>query len=415
MTVTAAAIAARSLRVRHCVLQQPHRRALASSSGSNNSGSDAATPSEEATAVAMNEAGQGEAARTDGAQVPAVKRPSDVAEVTPSAVESIDNILIRAHRREVVERVGPQAERYLPTPDPTAFLLPDSRLEPSERRWQKIFVALPWMVFACMLSAPLLLIHTGLPVLQKRTEESRRAAEARNAQLALGARVPEFTVVSFSQMPDVLERPFPTLLLLFDPATFASSLFLPFLRDLEKALRAAGLAVTVAALDLSSTPGPPDSFLWEYPRALTPHIQLVVPRAQDGEAGVVDYHGRWTAVELAEAARGLAGPYSPDVPVEELLRLDMGLEEFREALFELLFIDDMAQPSTATSVLRAPWWRRLLRVGRSTSAVETVPLSFEERRAEAVREAMQTVDLSAGLEMAITSCRDASGRLRAEA
>merc|ERR1719409_1180282 len=106
--------------------------------------------------------------------------------------------------------------------------------------------------------------------------------------------------------------------MIFHPSTFASKLFLPVLRDLAEIFRAAGLVVSVSALDVSASPQPPQEFLWEYPPALAPHLQLVLPRARDGEAGVVDYDGSWNVSALAEAARRLAGPYAPAVPEEKL-------------------------------------------------------------------------------------------------
>lgn len=341
------------------------------------------------------------------AHPPAVRGPGEALATSTSGgeVESIESILIRSHRQELVERVGPKVERYLPTEDPNAFLLPDNRLEPAERWWQKVFVAVPWMVFACMLAAPMLLVRTNLPWLQKRAVEDRRAAEVRTAALATG-RVPEFAVVCFSQMPDVLERPFPTLLFLFDPATFASKLFLPALRDLEKVLRAAGLQVAVAALDMTATPAPPASFLWEYPRALAPHLQLILPRARDGEAGVVDYDGRWTAAALAEAARGIAGPRAPDVPMEELARIDALLEALRETLFELLFID-LNEGATEG---RRGWWSRLTGLGAQSS--EAAVAAARQTQEKAKEEAERSLDFSAGLDTALASCQESLRKLR---
>lgn len=334
-----------------------------------------------------------EAVATGGTTQPAVQ-PGDAvgAPLRDEVAEPIEQILMRSHRTEVIARVGPRAERYLPTEDPNAFLLPDSRLDPGERTWQKVFVALPWMVFACMLSVPLLLVRTNLPFLQKRAEEDRRAAEAREAALASSSRVPEFEVLSFWQVPDVLERPFPTLLCLFDPETFASALVLPLLRDLEAALRAAGVRVAVAALDLTASPAPPEGFAWQYPRATSPHLQLIVPRAKDGEAGVVDYEGRISAVAFAQAADQLAGERSPEVPLEDLRRMEGRLQELREALFDLAFLEDApAQRS----------WR-----GAAKARAEA-----EAARAQALR----AVDISAGLEVALASCKEQLAKLQARA
>ncbi|CAE7847614.1 unnamed protein product, partial [Symbiodinium necroappetens] len=134
--------------------------------------------------------------------------------------------------------------------------------------------------------------------------------------------VADFQVVNFGQMPDVLERPFPTMLILFHPATFASKVFVPALRDLEGLLRKAEIPVSITALDLTAsphtkcvqeeredskpgrkktTPGGTDVAR----KAVAPHIQLILPRSMDGEAGVVDYDGVWDARSLAKAACGM--------------------------------------------------------------------------------------------------------------
>jgi len=332
---------------------------------------------------------------------------------TTAVGEAIEETLIRIQRREVVERHGSQAERYLPTEDRTAFLLPDNRLEPAERKWQKVFVALPWMVFACMLATPLLLVRTNLPWLEKRAEEEREAAAERQAALVPAARVPGFEVVSFGQMPDVLERPFPTVLLVFNPTTLASKVFLPAMRDVEQLLREAGIAVSVAALDLTASPGPPSEFFLEYPSALAPHMQLIVPRAQDGEAGVVDYDGPWSAGGVLEAARTLAGPRTPGVPVEELARLDERIGLLRDALFDLLFVEEDPRAAAAVAARRPSWWRRALR-GKPTPAEEAEVADVSEAvRAASVERLEQALDLAGGLEAAISSCRTALAELRA--
>eukprot|EP00439_Symbiodinium_sp_Y106_P077437 s242_g16.t1 len=225
----------------------------------------------------------------------------------PAVDNSIEAILARSRRKELMARAGPGAVRYLPSEDPNAFLLPDNRLEPAERKWQKLFVALPWLTFAAMLALPTLLVHGNLPYLLQRAEHEKQAVGRR---VALADRVADFQIVNFGQMPDVLERPFPTMLILFHPAT--GTVFVPALRDLEGLLRKAEIPVSIAALDLTASPYtkcmqqvqpvPPDAFLWEYPAAVAPHIQLILPRSMDGEAGVVDYDGVWDAQSLAMAA-----------------------------------------------------------------------------------------------------------------
>lgn len=328
---------------------------------------------------------------------------------TGKADDSIDAILLRRSRQEIVERAGPGVQRYLPAEDPSAFLLPDSRLEPEERKWQKIFVALPWLTFAVMLTVPFFLVRSQLPWIQEQAEEERRRAAERQAAGEPARRVPDFTVVNFGQMPDVLESPVPTIVMLYDPSTYASQLLLPALRDLSAALRAAEINVAVAALDLSASPAPPDDFLWEYPRALAPHFQLVVPRAREGEAGVVDYDGRWSAHGLAEAARRLAGPYAPAVPPEEVARIERGLDRLRDVLFDVYFVE--GTESKALSKGGAGFLRRLF--GRGDTVAD--PAGAPEAMAVATAAAALSEGLSGGLEAAIAACEAEMRRHRVAA
>jgi len=307
---------------------------------------------------------------------------------------SIEAILARSRHKDLIERVGPQALRYLPSEDPNALLLPDSRLEPPERRWQKIFVALPWLTFALMLGTPLLLVYGNLPFLQQRAEHQRQAGPASRPE----AKVASFQVVNFGQMPDVLERPFPTMLMLFHPATYASKVFLPALQELEGLLRLAQLPVSVAALDLTASPSPPASFLWQYPAAGSPHLQLILPRSLDGEAGIVDYDGPWSSRALSAAACRLAGP-AAELPVEEVERLEGQIQRLRDLLFDLLFLEE-------PRITEASRWQRWFG-SRQDGESER-----EHQRQQMVHELVERIELHSGLEAAIASCEKALAKLR---
>ncbi|CAE7653313.1 unnamed protein product [Symbiodinium pilosum] len=321
------------------------------------------------------------------------------------ADSSIEDILVRSRRKDIITRVGPAAVRYMPTEDPHAFLLPDNRLEPAERKWQRLFVALPWLTFAAMLALPVLLVHTNLPYLVQRAEHEKQAAGKK--LIPLSERVPDFQIVNFGQMPDVLERPFPTMLILFHPATLASKVFVPAMRDLEGILRNASIPVTVAALDLTASPMPPEAFLWEYPAAVSPHIQLILPRSMEGEAGVLDHDGGWNAHSLAAAASRLAGPRAPEIPAEEISRLDNGIQRLRDLLFELLFLQEMPAQDNRR---KASWWRRWLHLvpHQDPSAVDAA----ERDRWQAIYQVEQEIDLLHGLDAAIASCETALHRLQ---
>jgi hypothetical protein len=290
--------------------------------------------------------------------------------------------------------VGPEAERYLPSKDPNAFLLPDERLRPEERWWQKIFVMLPWATFCVMLSIPMLLVTGNLEWLQNMADKDREAAERRVTQYE-EAKVEPFRVVNFGQMPDVIERPGPTMVLLFDPSTFASKVYLPAFRDLANVVKRTGIKCSVAALDMSIDVTVPEEFQWDYPRSLTPHLQLIVPRARDGEAAVIDYDGRWTAVSLFEAARKLDNPYAPKVSNEELAVWDANVDQLRSLLFELYFVED----GICTNTEEQRRWFSRRGVKRSADA-------------DAIDFAKHSVDLGGGLDDTIKACEIALRQLR---
>jgi len=316
--------------------------------------------------------------------------------------ESVESALVKISRRHVIERMGPGAERYLPSEDRMAFLLPDERLEATERHWQKVFVALPWLVFACMLVMPLLLVHVNLPWLEKRAGKDKLASQSRISSVVQAARIPSFEVINFGQMPDVLDRPFPTMVLLFDPATISSKIFLLAFQDVEVLFRRAGIPMSVVALDLSAHPCPPDSFLWQYPRAMTPYLQLILPRSHDGEAGVIDYDGQWSAQALVEAARSVAGTRGLGISHDDFSSLDNGISCFRDALFDLLFVSEAAPPIHGAASARPSWWRRL----RGASQSRTGPA--EEELLAAIADTERSLVLTGGLSAAAASCQPGS-------
>jgi len=151
---------------------------------------------------------------------------------------------------------------------------------------------------------------------------------------------------------------------------------------------------------MSAKPQPPHDFLWEYPPALTPHLQLVIPRAREGEAGVVDYDGRWSVLAIADAAKRLAGPYAPAVPAEELSRLETQLDRLRDLLFELVFLEGSAESSEISrqGSERPSFLARLF--GRASPKVAAQPKGLAENL-EA------KLDISGGVAVAIASCEDA--------
>merc|ERR550532_138985 len=235
----------------------------------------------------------------------------------------------------------------------------------------------------------------NLPWLEKRADKDRLASQSRTAPVVQAARILPFEVINFGQMPDVLDRPFPTMVLLFDSSTISSKIFLPAIQDVEVLLRQAGIPVSVVALDLSAHPCPPDSFLWQYPRAMAPYLQMIVPRAHDGEAGVIDYDGQWSAQAIFEAARRVAGIPVQGISHDDFSLLDHGISSFRDDLFELLFVSESASSNHGAASAQPSWWRRLLGASQS-------------RAGPAVAETERDLVLTGGLRAAAASCQQGS-------
>ena len=85
----------------------------------------------------------------------------------------IEELLLQRRKQDYMEmypdRDVKEFERYLPSSDPYAFLIEDSKLTEKERIWQKIFVALPWVVFVAMVCTPFVLVHSCSAYLTGRT------------------------------------------------------------------------------------------------------------------------------------------------------------------------------------------------------------------------------------------------------
>lgn len=131
----------------------------------------------------------------------------------------------------------------------------------------------------------------------------------------------------------------------------------------------------------------------------------MLPRARDGETGVVDYDGSWNISALAEAARRLAGPYAPAIPQEKLSTLASQTEQLRDVLFELMFMAGTHRAEQSKGNSSKPWYSRFF----SSSAPRNV-----EKNAPSFDDIETSLDLSGDTACAIRSCEAALSRLRGE-
>ncbi|KAF4662919.1 hypothetical protein FOL47_006008 [Perkinsus chesapeaki] len=226
---------------------------------------------------------------------------------TGVARRSVEQALLDERRKkymELYESTG--IARYLPPKDPNSFLIEKERLSGTEQRAQRVFAFLPWLTFGIMLVAPYYGMKWALAKIdaQVAAEAAAAATEAQSEPRAIAEDSEHpldsigFRVMDYWALPEVLESPLPHLLVLYDN-TYASTVFLPVLRSLAASLaRATKGQMSTVAVELPKDEASKD-LLKQYPRSRSPHIQFIVPRAtSSGEAGVLDYGGRWNMQEL---------------------------------------------------------------------------------------------------------------------
>jgi hypothetical protein len=247
-------------------------------------------------------------------------------------------ILERRRHQYLQEYPGGPIDRYLPPSDPYAFLIEDSKLTESERVWQKIFVVLPWLVFAAMVASPFGLIYAFKPgteahksMMESQAEERRRKAQQFN--------IPEFKTIPFHAVVDVIERPSVSLILLFSNS-FESKLAYPTLAELDKLFRKFNCPIGTVAIDLSKD-DVSEEFREMYPNQSAPYLQIVAPEKigddTDGNI-VIDYKGKLRADHiLRQVARHTL---LPDELQAEVSVVDSMVDDLHDELFSLMYVDD---------------------------------------------------------------------------
>ena len=247
-------------------------------------------------------------------------------------------ILERRRHQYLQEYPGGPIDRYLPPSDPYAFLIEDSKLTESERVWQKIFVVLPWLVFAAMVASPFGLIWAFQPG----TEAHKRMMKIDQEERRHKARqfnIPAFKTIPFHAVVDVIERPSVSLILLFSNS-FESKLAYPTLAELDKLFRKFNCPIGIVAIDLSKE-DVSEEFREMYPSQTAPYLQIVAPEKLGDDADgniVIDYRGKMKADHiLRQVARHTLLPDELQVQAGEV---DAMVDDLHDELFSLMYVDD---------------------------------------------------------------------------
>mmetsp|Transcript_23023 Transcript_23023/g.65900 ORF Transcript_23023/g.65900 Transcript_23023/m.65900 type:complete len:256 (-) Transcript_23023:147-914(-) len=192
-----------------------------------------------------------------------------------------EGVLMQRRRRGIQIYPGGPVDRYLPPVDPSRFLVEPDKLTREEQRFQVFFAAFPWLTFLAMLSAPFALVATLLPRLD---EKARASLASESEELLRLFRVPEFAIVPFRALVDVIERPLHSLIVFFHRDVFGTYALLPLLVDLARLFRSQNLPVAVVAVDLAGS-DVPDTHRKKFPPALSPFSRCCVPTASLASRG----------------------------------------------------------------------------------------------------------------------------------
>lgn len=157
--------------------------------------------------------------------------------------------------------------RYVPT-DPSAFLVEGHRLTGSENIVQGISSVLPWIALLFLGVSPFLFMQYNL---EKMKSKSTHDEISKPLPVVRG----EFRQIEFSDMPEILERRTPTLIVIYSD-NYHSMVYLPMLRDLSEYHSICVLPATSCSKD----------FISNY-KSL-PHAHLVLPGNR-----LIEFEGPW--------------------------------------------------------------------------------------------------------------------------
>lgn len=211
--------------------------------------------------------------------------------------------------------------RYIPT-ETRAFLVEDHRLNSTERTSQKVASIIPWALFGFLVVSPFFVMRYNLEKLSIASANTPVEMQTKHNLTR-----PAFRKVSFSEMPEILARRFPSFVFGYD-SSFHSQVLYALMRDLDGILSAHGVEISVCAMDLATADS---KFRSQYP--VGPIGQLVVPK----DGSVVDFSGAWSARSVVEFL--IPSSRISSAMNNDLVRLETRMDGIKRCLFRERFVD----------------------------------------------------------------------------
>jgi hypothetical protein len=206
--------------------------------------------------------------------------------------------------------------RYLPT-DPTAFLVEDHRLGSAEKVTQTVSSITPWLIFGAFACAPFFVMKYNLDSMRNQPRVVLPVTKPKTRY--------QFKQVVFSDMPDILERRFPTFVGGVSN-DYHSQILVVLIKELDTLLEKYNIDCSVCILDHRTAP---DTFKQEYP--LASFGQLVKPGNQ-----LVDFSGAWNLTDLVKF---IVPPSNiTDEMIIDIKEREEKLIEFKQCMFRDRFV-----------------------------------------------------------------------------
>ncbi|CBZ51042.1 conserved hypothetical protein [Neospora caninum Liverpool] len=315
---------------------------------------------------------------------------------------------LHARRHQGIELYpGGPVDRYGPPRDPSALLLEPHKLTKEERLFQILFVTLPWVFFLFLLSAPVLLAKYHVAKLNDRAAFSWDVAQ----ELIQESDADGFRLCTFRDLREVVEQPLHAFLCYLHPDTLASQIVAPLLRDLATLFQRLGVRAQVALVDLSD-PAMPPRMHREFPPALAPHGQLLLPFAFGGQQpAVLDFAAKtWNASDIVRAvAEEVPSARAALAPAAEL---DDVSEQLSDCLFSLAFVDEGTRGCGEEARTTSPFEKPAS--GSLEGSHKTPDGSRTSQGANPVERVKQLNLIGDSGREALRKCSDAREKLRAQ-
>ena len=222
--------------------------------------------------------------------------------------------------------------RYLPT-DPTAFLVEEHRLNPTEKLSQRVTSVTPWLLFGAFACSPFFVMKYNLDKLSASSDGADPEDALRKKSIG---RIP-FRHCTYADMPEILERRYSTFVGIYSD-NFQSHMAVLVYKELDRLLAKYMIACSVCVFDLDTADS---AFRQQYP--LAPVGQLVQPGNE-----LTDYTGLWNLRGMIEF---IARPSQiTDGLLRDIAESDAKLNRVQGCLFRRRFAEQDKSRTVADSL-----------------------------------------------------------------